>query len=101
MYKGRRGHKHLFKLYSKSQNDFNSEKDVPKNLFEEKKNSKKCLSYKQLTKFVCQIVSYTLYIISRTSEKVTALEQHNKALFQKGLAQQIGKLPLSFIFFDP
>lgn len=73
-----------------------------KTYLKRKKNSKKCLPYKQLTKFVCQTVSYTLYIIiSRTSEKVTALEQHNKALFQKGLAQQVGKLPLSFIFFDP
>lgn len=35
---------HLFKLYSKSQNDFNSEKDVPKNLFEEKKKLKEMLT---------------------------------------------------------
>ena len=82
VYRGR-GNQHLFKLFSKSQNGFNSEKDVLKNTSEKENHSKKCWPDKLMIKWfsICDHI--------RNNRRGGALGQHYEVLLKESWAPAV------------
>ena len=95
------GNQHLFKPYSKPQNGFNSEKDVPKNTCEKESHSKKCWPDTLMIKWLC-IRDHT-----RNKRRGGVLGQHNEVLLRElstsGLEScaTAWRIYPSFVFFYP